>query len=105
MSCWNQPLPPRLGGGAGNSIDIGGVQDLVGNRIAATSTLTILPPIKISEVKAEAVSANTQDEFIELYNFGDLNITFATSTLFLHLRNGATDTAVPLNLMKSQIPR
>lgn len=93
-----------LGWGAGNSIDIGSIQDLVGNPIAATSTYTVLPALKISEVKAEAASANTQDEFIELYNFGDFSFNISTSTLFLHLRNGAVDTAVPLNLMKSQIP-
>lgn len=93
-----------LGWGAGNSIDVGSFYDLVNNYTAATSTFTILPALKISEVKAEAASANTQDEFIELYNFGDLNLNIATSTLFLHFRNGANDTAVPLNLMKSQIP-
>ncbi|KKT60818.1 MAG: Metal dependent amidohydrolase, partial [Candidatus Giovannonibacteria bacterium GW2011_GWA2_44_26] len=92
-----------LGWGVGNSIDIGSIRDLVDNPIAATSTYTILPAIKISEVKAEAASANTQDEFIELYNFGG-TVTFSTSTLFLHLRNGAVDTAVPLNLSKNQIP-
>src|SRR3989338_3239437 len=77
-----------LGWGAGNSIDVGSIQDLVGNPMSATSTQTILPALKVSEVKAEAASANTQDEFIELYNFGDFDLNISTSTLFMHLKIG-----------------
>ena len=92
-----------LGWGAGNSIDVGSIQDLVGNPMSATSTQTILPALKVSEVKA-AASSNTQDEFVELYNFGDFDLNISTSTLFMHLRNGAVNTVVPLILMKTQIP-
>lgn len=92
-----------LNWGAGNSVDVGSVQDLVGNPLAATSTYTILPAIKISEVKVQS-SGNTQDEFVELYNFGDINLNFSTTSLFLHFRNGASDTNIPLTLLKTQIP-
>src|SRR3989344_2821075 len=93
-----------LGWGVGNNITVESFSDLVGNGTASAGSLTILPALKVSEVKAEAASANTQDEFIELYNFGDFDLNISTSTLFMHLRNGAADTAVPLNLMKTQIP-
>lgn len=92
-----------LGWGNGNSLDVGSVQDLVGNPLAATSTYTILPPIKISEVKAES-SVNTQDEFIELYNFGDTAFIYSTGTLFLHIKTGGTDTVKQLNLWKTAFP-
>lgn len=91
-----------LGWGSGNTIDVGGIQDLVGNAMI-TSTITILPPLNISEVKAESTT-NNQDEFIEIYNFSDLNINIATDTFFLHIRNGATDTAKTLTLRRNQIP-
>ncbi|MBI5220813.1 MAG: Ig-like domain-containing protein [Candidatus Liptonbacteria bacterium] len=86
--------------GAGNTVDIGGVQDLVGNTLA-TTTVTILPAVKISEVKA-AGTANTQDEFVELYNFSDLALN--TGNLYLHIRTGGTDTAKTLTRMRSSLP-
>lgn len=90
-----------LGWGADNAIDIGSIQDIVGNPISGTSTVTILPTLKISEVKAEA-SANTTDEFIEVYNFGDVAID--ASNLYLHIKNGSTDTTVPLTKLKTSVP-
>jgi len=78
-----------LSWGTGNNITVESFSDLVGNGTASAGSLTILPALKVSEVKAEAASANTQDEFIELYNFGDFDLNISTSTLFMHLRNGA----------------
>ncbi|MBI3638633.1 peptidoglycan-binding protein [Candidatus Wolfebacteria bacterium] len=90
-----------LGWGSGNSIDVGSVEDLVGNPMA-TTTKTILPPIKISEVKA-GTSSNIHDEFVELHNFGDSAIIFSTSTLFLHINNGS-DVLKNLTVLRNQIP-
>lgn len=90
-----------LGWGAGNSVDVGSVEDLVGNA-HATSTYNIVPSLKISEVKA-GTSANSEDEFVEIYNFGDTAVTISTSTFFLHI---ATSTSVnkPLTLLQTSIP-
>lgn len=89
-----------LGWGAGNTIDVGSIQDAVGNPIAATSTVAILPTLKISEVKA-AAGANTLDEFIEIYNFGDVAID--ATNLYVHIKNGLTNINVPLTKLKTSI--
>ena len=96
----NVSTSTTLGWGTGNSIDVGGVQDLVGNTMV-TSTITILPPIKISEVKARS-SSSEQDEFIELYNMADMSVT--TTGIYLHIVNGATDTAKTLSRLTTSIP-
>lgn len=88
-----------LNWGAGNTVDVGSVQDLVGNPISGTTTATILPPLKISEVKARS-AANSQDEFIEIYNFGDATVD--ASNLYLHINNGS-DVNKTLTRLKTQI--
>lgn len=91
-----------LSWGAGNTIDVGAVRDAVGNASTATSSLlTILPPVKISEVKIGG-TGNTQDEFVELYNFGDISVS--TANLYLHIRNGGTDSNISLTKLKASLP-
>ncbi len=81
--------------GAGNTLAVGtGVQDAVGNA-SDGETVTILPILRISEVQTGA-SANTKDEFVELFNPSDSSLSLAG--LFMHItdEDGVADTSFTL---------
>ncbi|MBI2484795.1 Ig-like domain-containing protein, partial [Candidatus Uhrbacteria bacterium] len=93
--------------GSGNTVAVtSSVMDVVGNA-ATPTTVTLMPSIKISEVKLGS-STNAQDEFVELYNPSMTAFSVGTTSspvLRLHLWNGATttDTNVALTILTSSI--
>lgn len=87
----------------GNTINVSSsLWDVSSNANNSTSTLSLMPTVKIAEIRS-GTTGNNLDEYILLYNGMDSSWQ-ASGTLNLHVSRPAGDVNVPLSFATTTIP-